>query len=124
MRDADDRRAALWRGMIAERAAILVLRLKRYAILERRYQIQGGEIDIIARRGDTIAFVEVKARPTMEGALQSITPQKRRRICRAARVWLASHPYAAALTLRGDAVFVAPWRWPLHMVAAGALDFG
>ncbi|ACK49272.1 protein of unknown function UPF0102 [Methylocella silvestris BL2] len=124
MRDADDRRAALWQGRMAERAAILALRLKRYAILERGYRIHGGEIDIIARRGDTIAFVEVKARPTMDGALQSITPQKRRRICRAARVWLASHPYAAAMTLRGDAVFVAPWRWPHHVAAAVELDFG
>lgn len=108
--------------MFAERVAILVLRLKFYSILSRRYTIRGGEIDIVARRGDTIAFVEVKIRPSLDEARIAITPAKRRRFSRAASVWLAANPYAAGMTLRGDAVFIAPWRWPRHIQAAIELE--
>ncbi len=124
MRSADERRAAHWQGVLAERLAIVALRLKFYSILARRYRIRGGEIDIIARRGDTIAFVEVKTRPTLDEASSAITPAKRRRISRAARVWLAGNPAAAALTLRCDAVFIAPWRWPRHVISAIELEIG
>jgi len=122
LRTADERRAAHGRGVFAERVAIILLRLKFYSILARRYSIRGGEIDIIARRGDTIAFVEVKVRPTLDEARCAITPMKRRRLSRAARVWLAANPYAAGFTLRGDAVFVAPWRWPSHAPAEIELE--
>ncbi|WP_395667192.1 YraN family protein [Methylocella sp.] len=124
MRTASERLAALRRGFLAEQAAILLLRLKFYAILDRRYAVKGGEIDIVARRGATIAFVEVKARGEMDRALEAVTPAKRRRLSRAARVWLAAHPQAAVLTLRADAVFFAPWRWPRHLPAAFELDLG
>jgi putative endonuclease len=124
LRSADERRAANWQGVLAERLAVLALRLKFYSILARRYRIRGGEIDIIARRGDTIAFVEVKTRSTLHEASSAITPSKRRRISRAARVWLAGNPTAAALTLRCDAVFIAPWRWPRHVISAIELEIG
>jgi putative endonuclease len=94
-----------------------MLRLKGYRILACRYRIRGGEIDIVARRADTIAFVEVKVRPTLDEAREAIDAVKRRRISRAARVWLA-------LTWRGDCVFVAPWRFPRHEIAAMELDIG
>ena len=124
MRDAAARRLSLRQGLLAERAAILWLRLKFYAILDRRFAVKGGEIDVVARRGRTIAFVEVKARADLEAALVAITPQKRRRINRAVRAWLAAHPEAAAMTLRADAVYVAPWRRPRHAPAAFELDLG
>jgi putative endonuclease len=78
----------------------------------------------VARRGDTVAFVEVKVRPTLEEDRTAIGAGKRRRISRAARSWLASNPWAAPLTWRGDAVFLAPWRWPCHEIAAIELDLG
>ena len=84
----------------------------------------GGEIDIVARRADTIAFVEVKVRPTLDEARVAIDAMKRRRISRAARTWLASNPWAAPMTFRGDAVFVAPWRLPRHETAVVELDIG
>jgi putative endonuclease len=84
----------------SERLAV-GLRLKGYRILARRYSIKEGEIEIVAQRGDTIAFVEVKARPTLDEARVAIGSVKRRRISRAARTWLASNPWAA---WRGDAV--------------------
>ncbi len=101
-------------GIKAESVAAVLLRLKGYSILERRYSAAGGEIDLIARRGDAIAFVEVKARADLEAAAFAISATKRRRISRAARVWLSRNGWAAGLTLRGDAVFVAPRRLPRH----------
>ncbi len=116
------RRKAHVFGLNAEWVAAALLRLKGYSILSRRYVVSGGEIDLIARRGDAVAFVEVKARSRLAAAQESITAAKRRRIARAARVWLARNPWAAGLTLRGDAVFVAPGRLPRHMRCAYRLE--
>lgn len=124
MRTARDRRRANGFGLRAERFAALVLRLWGYRILACRYRVKGGEIDVVARRGDTIAFVEVKARPTLDEARTAIDFAKRRRMSRAAGVWLRANPWAASLTLRGDAVYLAPWRWPRHATAAIELDLG
>jgi putative endonuclease len=122
MRTADDRRAALSRGLLAETLAAGVLVAKGYRILARRYYVKGGEIDIVARRGDTIAFVEVRARSSLAEALTSIDGVKRRRISRAVRVWLTANPWAVRLTLRGDAVSLAPWNWPAHAIGVVELD--
>ena len=119
-----DRAGALAFGLNAETVAALWLRLKFYRILERRYRIREGEIDIIAARGSTIAFVEVKARPTMDEAVISISAQKRRRMSRAAHHWLATHPWAVNRILRGDALFIAPNSLPRHVPAAVELDLG
>jgi putative endonuclease len=108
------RRDAHLYGLKAESIAALLLRLKGYTILTRRFVVSGGEIDLIARRGGSIAFVEVKARGDLEVAAIAISATKRRRIARAARVWLARNQWAAGLTLRGDAVFVARGRLPRH----------
>lgn len=122
MRTSSERRAAHGQGLFAERFAAGFLRLNLYSILVCRYHVRGGEIDIIARRGDDIIFVEVKVRPTLDEARTSIDAVKRRRISRAARSWLAANPWAAPLALRGDAVFLAPWRWPSHVRGAFELD--
>jgi putative endonuclease len=121
---AGRRRATHDAGLRAERVAELWLRLKLYKILAVRYRVDGGEVDIIAKRGETIAFVEVKARPTMEEALTAITFQKQRRLSVAAARWLGANPWAANYVLRGDAVFIAPGRLPLHMICAFELRLG
>ena len=123
MRTATGRRHFTYlRGIGAERVALLWLMAKGYRPLARRYAASGGEIDLVMRRGGTIAFVEVKARATMEGARASIDGAKRRRVRLAARAWLARHPWAAGLTLRADAVFLAPGAWPAHVEDAFGLD--
>lgn len=119
----NSRRAALAAGWSAEGAAVLLLRLKGYRILARRYLVRGGEIDIVAQRGRTLAFVEVKLRARLDEALISISPEKRRRLSRAARAFV-SRQRATDLTYRADAIYVAPWRWPLHVPAAFELDLG
>lgn len=97
--------------------------IKGYRPLARNFKVHGGEIDLVALRGRTIVFVEVKARPDMDAALGAISPQKRGRIERAARVWLTRNPWAAAgYVLRGDGVFVARRRWPRHIENAFRLD--
>jgi putative endonuclease len=111
-------------GQRAEFFAALYLRCKGYRILARRYSVRGGEIDLIARKASTIAFVEVKYRPTLAVAMIAIDGWKRRRVSRAASVWLATHPWAATFTLRGDAIYLAPHHWPRHVIAAMPLDFG
>jgi len=73
-------------------------------------------------RGDTVAFVEVKARGRMDDALVAITHTKRRRFSRAVRAWLTRNPWASDRTWRADAVFVAPWRWPRHYEAAFEME--
>jgi putative endonuclease len=105
-------------GRRAEQLAILLLRAKGYRILARTYIVRGGEIDIIAGRGGAVAFVEVKARPTLEDALIAITPAKQRRMSIAARHWLGANQWAMRRSLRGDLVAMAPWRVPRHLVGA------
>lgn len=108
-------------GRRAEWRALLLLWAKGYRILARRHQIRAagaGEIDIIARRGGIIAFIEVKARASTEVAAAAISAQQRRRIERAAAIFLAHHPQLAALTARFDAILVVPRRWPHHMIDA------
>ncbi len=107
-RPAAARRRAHLFGLRAEAIAALLMRLKGYRVLARRFVVSGGEIDLVVLRGQTIAFVEVKARDNLDDAASAIVEAKRRRISRAARVWLARNPWAAGATLRGDAVFIAP----------------
>lgn len=119
--DARRRRRALRAGHGGEWAALLYLRAKGWRILARRFLVKGGEIDIIAQRGRTIAFVEVKLRASLDDAQIAIAPDKRRRMARAARVFVTRHRLTMH-TLRADAIYVAPWRWPLHIPAAFELD--
>jgi putative endonuclease len=110
-------RAGLF-GRRAESLAILFLRARGYRVLGRSYVVRGGEIDIIARRGSAVAFVEVKARPTLEDALIAVTPAKQRRISIAARHWLGANEWAMRCSLRGDLITIAPWRLPRHLIGA------
>ncbi len=119
-----ERQAARRLGFRAERQAEWLLRLKFYRILARNYRVRDGEIDLIARRGSVIAFVEVKARPNLTEGLESIAARKQRRISRAAGAWLAAHPYATQLTLRGDGIFFVPRRLPKHVSNLFELDLG
>jgi len=102
-------------GLGAERLAILWLALKGYRLIERRHGGQGGEIDLIVRRGRTIAFVEVKARAAMEDAQGAITAEKVRLLTRRINAWRALNPWAEGCALRADAVFIARGRWPRHV---------
>jgi len=84
-----DKRQSL--GIAGEDLACAELRRRGYAILDRRYRTRFGEIDIVAREGHAIVFVEVKARLSGDfgGAAAAITGRKQRRIAEMARDYLA-----------------------------------
>lgn len=99
-------------GRQAEALAALLLQLQGWSILDRRARTGAGEIDIVAKRGRVLAFVEVKARGTIDSALGAITPRQRERLLRAAAVWRRRRADLADLEVRFDLVVCAPWRWP------------
>lgn len=95
-------------GLLAEEAAAFFLAMKGYRILARRYKTPVGEVDLIARRGKKIVFVEVKARRRGEDALASVTPHMQGRILRAAQHYISRNPSLADYELRFDLVAFAP----------------
>lgn len=105
-------------GALGETIAAAVLMAKGYRILEKRYVSSAGEIDIIARRGRRIAFVEVKRRANIEAAHASISDAQRERIGNAAEAWLAKQPRYQSYDLGFDIIFVVPGRWPQHLINA------
>ena len=93
---------------------LLRFRLKGYRIVARRYRTKIGEVDIIARRGDLVAMVEVKARPSVEEAINSVTRHSQGRIENAGDIWLSHQRDFARLSSRYDIVAVIPGKWPRH----------
>ncbi|MBC7906563.1 MAG: YraN family protein [Rhodospirillaceae bacterium] len=118
--------AAWQRGKRAETLAAWWLRLKGYRVLARGYAIGrgrgAGEVDLIVRRGDVVAFVEIKARATLAQAAHAITPNQQDRIIRAARAFVSGQPKLAACVLRFDAVLITPKSWPRHISDAWRMD--
>jgi len=105
-------------GLSAETRAAAILIAKGYRILARRFRTPHGEIDIVARRRNLLAFVEVKARPSLDEAAYAVTPRQQARIIAAAQAWLMAHPEHAGCDLRFDAMLIAPRRLPRHVLAA------
>src|ERR1700744_2022214 len=87
-----ERVAAFRTGLSAEGRAAALLMAKGYRIVARRFRTPHGEIDIVARRRNLIAFVEVKARASLDEAAYAVTPRQQQRIIEAAQAWLMAHP--------------------------------
>ncbi len=100
--------AAFHTGLSAESRAAAFLIARGYRILARRFRTAQGEIDIVAQHGETLTFIEVKARARLDDAAYSVTPRQRARIIAAAEIWLAAHPEHAACDCRFDAILIAP----------------
>src|SRR6202022_2981733 len=115
---APTRVAAFRTGLSAESRAAVYLMAKGYRILAKRFRTPYGEIDIVARRRNLVAFVEVKARASLDEAAYAGTPRQQRRIIEAAQAWLMAHPEHADFDLRFDAMLIAPRRLPRHLLAA------
>jgi putative endonuclease len=107
-----ERAKAFRTGLSAESRAAALLIAKGYHILARRFRTPHGEIDIVARRGSTVAFVEVKARDSLDDAAYAVTPRQQARIIAAAQGWLMAHPEHDGYDL------IAPRRIPRHVMAA------
>jgi putative endonuclease len=116
--DNDARRADERAGRTAEAIAATLLRLKGYRVLARRFRGQRGEIDLIARRGSVLAFIEVKRRVSIAAAAESVTPRQRARIAAAAEEFIATRPRLGGLGIRFDAILVASGKFPYHLADA------
>lgn len=108
------RQQAEKRGRKAESLACWYLRLKGWRILARRARVPGGEVDVVARRGRTLAFVEVKARGDSESAAYALDHYRLRRVAVAAER-LTPRYMRDGDDVRIDALFVVPRRWPRHL---------
>ncbi len=103
------------RGRWGERRAILWLRLKGWRILGQRIRHHHGEIDVIARKGRTLAFVEVKTRSKAADLDHAIDAYRLRRVAAAAHA-VAPRYARANEDIRIDVILIAPRTWPRHLV--------
>ena len=114
--------AAEKRGRVAEALCVLALYLTGWRIVARRMKAKRGtglgEIDIVARRGATLAFIEVKARANVKQAAESVTPAQRVRIARSAEVYLQHHPDLAHCNVRFDVMVLGRGFVPRRIVDA------
>lgn len=109
------RRLREQQGRRAENAAALWLQMKGYRILARRVRTPDCEIDLIAGKKNMLIFVEVKSRTTQDKAIESVTPDLRRRIEAAARIWVSGRPKVQTHLWRFDIILLAPGRLPRQM---------
>lgn len=109
--------AAERHGRRGERLAELWLRLQGWRVLARRVRAGVGEVDLVVRRGRTVAFVEVKWRATAEELGVAIDQRRLSRVARAAEA-LAPRYAGRDDDVRIDVVLIAPGRWPRRIVNA------
>lgn len=113
-RSADNRKRAETQGRRGESLAALYLMLKGWRIVARRVRVAGGEVDLIARRGHTLAFVEVKWRADAAARDWSLDATRLRRVEAAARALLPRYATPQD-NVRIDAILLAPWALPHHL---------
>lgn len=109
-----DRRAAETRGRNGETRAAWYLRLKGWRILDRRVRTPAGEVDLVARRGNLVAFVEVKTRKNEAGLDIAIDEYRLARVAAAAE-YLMPRYAATGDDIRVDVILIAPGALPRHI---------
>jgi putative endonuclease len=96
-------------GKAGEDAAVRYLEEKGYEILERNFRSKSGEVDVIAKSGEIVVFIEVKAWSTLgiEALEQGINGKKQRRIIETAKFFLFLHREYRYMAVRFDVIFAA-----------------
>lgn len=108
-------------GHRAEYWAIVMLFCKGYMIKKRRYRSPYGEIDIIAKRGNTTIFCEVKARKNYVTAIESLNEYQKNRISKSAEYYMAGLQAGRTINkieneiYRCDMILIIPWHLPVHI---------
>ena len=116
------RRNAERRGRRSEALSALWLQLRGWRILDQRARTGVGELDLVARRGPVLAFIEVKHRVSLDDALTAVTPYQKRRLIRAAALWRSRHDALAALQPRFDVIAWPENGWPRHIKGAFMIE--
>src|ERR1700744_6564091 len=111
-----ERIAAFRTGISAEGRAAAFLIAKGYRILAKRFRTPYGEIDLVAKRRNLVAFVEVKARASLDEAAFAVTPRQQGRIINAAQAWLMAHPEHAEFEMSFEAILIAKRRLQRHLL--------
>jgi len=99
-------RGAEARGRAAESRAAAALAEEGFVALDHRVRGEAGEIDLIVERDGLLVFVEVKARPTLDGAARALGRRQQARLLAAAEAWMAAHPGHGAAGVRFDVLLV------------------
>lgn len=117
MKTKAEKQAYVKAGRRAENLACLYLRLKGYRILERRFKVRQGEVDIIARRGKIIAMIEVKQRATETTAEISVSYENQTRLMDAAEIYINQNRalQSTDFELRYDFLYLIG-RWKIRHV--------
>jgi putative endonuclease len=102
-------------GRRGEVVSALWLMAKGYRILGFRLKTPQGEIDLLAKKGDVLAVVEVKLRGTIELALEAVGQRQRQRLRRAGEAIAARRADLRGAAIRLDLMALAPGRWPCHI---------
>ena len=113
-RHPDDRRLAEAAGRRGERLAGWWLRLKGWRILDRRVRTPAGEVDLVARKGPLVAFVEVKTRATAAELDWAIDERRLARVAAAAEVLMPRYA-GPGDDIRVDVILLAPGSRPRHI---------
>ena len=108
------RQAAEAAGRRGERLAAWWLRLKGWRILDRRVRTAAGEVDLVARKGDLVAFVEVKMRSRAAELDMAIDERRLARVAAAAELLMPRYA-AAGEDIRVDVILLAPGTRPRHI---------
>jgi putative endonuclease len=105
-------------GRRGEDLAAWFLRAKLYRIVGKRVRTPLGELDLVATRFGVTVFVEVKSRRGAGGEYEALLAVNRSRILRAAQHYISRHPAIAETPMRFDVIFLAPFKWPRHVMDA------
>ena len=101
-------------GILAEKITLWFLRCKCYQILAWRYKTYFGEIDLIAKRGNTVIFIEVKARKSSESIETILRPKQVERIKKSAEFFIAKNPKFHNCSFRFDFIQINKFLIPKH----------
>ena len=111
----NNKRRYYYFGILAELVAALYLRCKFYQIIARRFKSPFGEIDLIAKKGDRIIFIEIKARKDTS-LMDFISKHQQQRIIKASQYFLLKFPRYQNHYLRFDAIIMNRYCWPKHFI--------